>query len=62
MKRQQDIQKILEEFKGVPGIKSAKKKVFITKKTTKAKASHLEKELPILWRILQKTLRGQRVR
>ena len=34
MKRQQDIQKILEDFKGVrniPGIKSAKKKVLITK-------------------------------
>ena len=49
MKRQQDIQRILEDFKGVrniPGIKSAKKKVLITKKTTKVKASHLEKELP----------------
>ena len=34
MKRQQDIQRILEEFKGVksiPGIKSAKRRVFITK-------------------------------
>ena len=33
VKRQQVIQKILEDFKGVsiPGIKSAKKKVFITK-------------------------------
>ena len=34
MKRQQDIQRILEDFKGVrniPGIKSAKKKVRITK-------------------------------
>ena len=34
MKRQQDIQRILEDFKGVPnipGIKSAKKKVLITK-------------------------------
>ena len=33
MKRQQDIQRILEDFKGVrniPGIKSAKKKVLIT--------------------------------
>ena len=51
MKRQQDIQRILEDFKGVrniPGIKSAKKKVLITKekKTTKGNASHLEKELP----------------
>ena len=34
MKRQQDIQRILEDFKGkrnIPGIKSAKKKVLITK-------------------------------
>ena len=34
MKRQQDIQRIFEDFKGVkniPGIKSAKKKVLITK-------------------------------
>ena len=34
LKRQQDIQRILEDFKGVrniPGIKSAKKKVLITK-------------------------------
>ena len=34
MKRQKDIQRILEEFKGVrniPGIKTAKKKVLITK-------------------------------
>ena len=34
MKRQQDIQRILEEFKGVrtiPGIKTAEKKVLITK-------------------------------
>ena len=34
MKRQQDIQRILEEFKGVrniPGIKTATKKVLITK-------------------------------
>ena len=34
MKRQQDIQRILEEFKGVkniPGIKPAKKRVLITK-------------------------------
>ena len=33
MKRQQDIQRILEDFKGgrnIPGIKSAKKKVLIT--------------------------------
>ena len=34
MKRQQDIQRILEDFKGVrniPGIKSAKKRILITK-------------------------------
>ena len=34
MKRQQDIQRILEQFKGVrniPGIKTVKKKVLITK-------------------------------
>ena len=34
MKRQMDVQKILEDFKGIrniPGIKSAKKRVFITK-------------------------------
>ena len=34
MKRQMDIQRILEDFKGVrniPGIKSAKKRVLITK-------------------------------
>ena len=34
MKRQQDIERILEEFKGVrniPGIKTAKKRVLITK-------------------------------
>ena len=34
MKRQKDIQRILEEFKGVrniPGIKTAEKKVLITK-------------------------------
>ena len=54
MKRQQDIQRILEDFKGVrniPGIKSAKKKVLITKikKTRKENASHLGKELPIFF-------------
>ena len=52
MKRQQYIQRILEDFKGVrniPGIKSAKKKVLITKikKRQKENASHLEKELPM---------------
>ena len=38
MKRQQDIQRILEEFKGV-GIKQKSR-------TTRENASHLEKELP----------------
>ena len=36
MKRQMDIQRILEDFKGVrhiPGIKAAKKRALITKKT-----------------------------
>ena len=50
MNRQQDIQRIFEDFKGVrniPRIKSAKKKVLITTiKNDKGKASHLEKELP----------------
>ena len=49
MKRQMDIQRILEHFKGVrniTGIKSAKKRVLITKmKMRKKNASHLEKEL-----------------
>ena len=51
MKRQQDIERILEEFKGVrniPRIKTAKKRVLITKKRTKkVNASPLEKESPI---------------
>ena len=51
MKRQQDIERILEEFKGVrniPRIKRAKKRVLITKiKNEKVNASPLEKELPI---------------
>ena len=52
MKRQPDIERILEEFKGVrniPGIKTAKKRVLITKKkTTKENATHLGKELLML--------------
>ena len=47
MNRQMDIQRILEDFKGIrniPGIKSAKKRVLITK-MRKENASHLEKEL-----------------
>ena len=52
MKRQMDIQRILEDFKGVrniPGIKSAKKRVHITKKKKRERrnASHLGKELPM---------------
>ena len=47
-----DIQRILGDFKGIrniPGIKSAKKRVLITKmkKKRKESASHLEKELQI---------------
>ena len=48
MKRQMDIQRILEHFKGIrniQGIKSAKQRVIITKKMRKDNASHLEKEL-----------------
>ena len=58
MKRQQDIGRILEEFKGVrniPGIKTAKKRVLIRKIKN-------ERNCRCFWRILQKTLRGQRKR
>ena len=51
MKRQQDIQRILEDFKGVrniPGIKSAKKKVLITKiKNEKEEVITSRKGLPM---------------
>ena len=52
MKRHQDIERILEEFKGVrniPGIKTAKKRVLITKnkEQKRVNASLLEKELPM---------------
>ena len=50
MKRQMDIKRILEDFQGIrniPGIKSAKKRVLITKKTRKGNATHLGKELPM---------------
>ena len=51
MKRHHDIERILEKFKGVrniPRIKSAKKRVLITKiKNKKVNASPLEKESPI---------------
>ena len=42
MKRQQDIQRMLEDFKGVeniPGVKSAKRRVLITE--TKSKKGHV---------------------
>ena len=49
MKMQMDIQRILENFKGIrniPAIKSAKKRVLITKrKIRNENASHPEKEL-----------------
>ena len=49
MKRQMDIQRTLEDFKGIrniPVIKSAKNRVLITKiKMRKENASHPEKEL-----------------
>ena len=52
MKRQQDIERILEEFKGVrniPGIKTAKKRVLITKiKNEKGECITSRKELPML--------------
>ena len=51
MKRQQDIQRILEDFKGVsniPGITSAKKKVLITKiKNEKGEIIISRKGLPM---------------
>ena len=51
VKRHHDIERILEEFKGVrsiPRIKTAKKRVLITKiKKKKVNVSHLEKESPI---------------
>ena len=43
MKRQQDIQRILEDFEGVrniQGIKSAKKKVLITKIKNETRRNH----------------------
>ena len=46
----EDIQRILEDFKGVrniPGIKSAKKKVLTKIKNEKGKSSRLEKGLPM---------------
>ena len=66
-KRQQDIERILEEFKGVrniPEIKTAKKKVLITTiKNDKGECITSRKGIAdVLGGILQKTLRGQRER
>ena len=59
MKRQHDIQRILEDFQGVRnilGIKSATKKVLIAK----MKSNHISKRnCRCLWWILQKTVQGQ---
>ena len=57
MKRQQDIQRILEDFEGVkniPGIKSAKKRVLITKeKNEKGVIIASRKGIAnVFWRIL----------
>ena len=59
MKRQQDIQSVLEDFKvvkNIPGIKSAKKWVLITK--IKKKKGEIitsrKRDGQCLWRILQK--------
>ena len=62
MKRQQDIQRILEYFKGVkniPGIKSAKKKVLITEMQIEKRGNHhvSKRDCQCFWRIPQKTLR-----
>ena len=68
MKRQQDIERILEEFKGVrniPGIKTAKKRVLITKiKNEKGECITPRKGVADAFGelIQQKTLRGQRKR
>ena len=64
MKRQQDIQRILEDFKGVTNIqriKSVKKKVLITKiKNEKGETITSRKGIANgLWRILQKIYRRQ---
>ena len=66
MKRQQDIERILEEFKGIrniPGIQTAKKRILITTKERKRRMHHISKRnRRCFWRILQKTTRGQRKR
>ena len=67
MKRQQDIHRILEEFKGVrnnTGIKSAKKKVLITKiKNDNGECITSRKGIAdVFGEFYKKTLRGQRER
>ena len=70
MKRQKDIQRILEEFeefKGVlniPGIKTAKKRVLITKiKNEKGECITSRKGIADAYgEFYKKTLRGQRKR
>ena len=61
MKRKQDVERILEEFTGVrdiPKIKTAKKRVLITKiKNKEGQYHHFSKRnRRYLWRILQETL------
>ena len=61
MKRQMDIQRILEDFKGirnVPGIKSAKKRVPNHKDQKRERRVHhiSKRNCRCLWRILQKKL------
>ena len=64
MKRQQDIQRILEDFKGIrniPGIKSAKKRVLITKiKNEKGECITCRKGIAdVFGEFYKKTLRRQ---
>ena len=67
MKGQQDIQRILQEFKGVrniPGIKTAKKKVLITKiQNDKGECITSRKGIAdVFGEFYKTTLRGQRER
>ena len=64
MERQMDIQRVLEDFKGIRNIqviKCAKERVLITKiKMRKENASHPEKELQVsLVNFTKKTLQRQ---
>ena len=64
MKRQQDNERILEEFKGVrniPRVKTAKKRVLIKKiKNKKGECITSRKGIAVyLWRILQMTTQRQ---